>query len=430
MNATDIRYTLRTQLTAVRRWPIWGVPRGLRAYVLAVQMAAVGAIGVAAARTTFRATDLGLFLVLLSCAVIAIEATRRVEEPQGTRARDLYSIWCLPIAVLLPPVWALVAPIPLLLLTQWRVRRGLVYRRVFSGAAIGLSFGAASVVAHAVPGSPISQGLPPYVGAAVWPLVVVACGVVRWFVNIGLVVFAVRASDPETTLWELLSNRESVYSDLVEVSLGVLVTVVVAVHPALVLVALPSVLLQQRFLLHGQLVTQARIDSKTGLLNAHTWEREAVTEISRAQRTQTPLAVLLIDIDHFKSVNDRYGHLAGDRVLRAVADTLETELRDYDIVGRIGGEEFAVLLPATDAEQAGESAERLRRRIADVAVTLEGDQQLAHVHIRVTVSIGVTTTTSDRHALADVLATADLALYRAKGDGRDRVQVLAEDPSG
>ena len=118
--------------------------------------------------------------------------------------------------------------------------------------------------------------------ALLWATAVVACGLVRWFINISLVVIAIRGSDPETTLWELLTNRESIYSDLVEVSLGALVTIVVAVHPALVLVALPSVLLQQRFVLHSQLVTQSRVDVRTGVLNARTWEREATTPAAEA----------------------------------------------------------------------------------------------------------------------------------------------------
>lgn len=411
---------------AVRSWPVFSLPRRLFAYVTCVCTGAAVAIAVATVSTSFRAADVGLFLVMLACAAFAVEATRHIEEPQGTRVKDWYSIWCLPVAVLLPPVYALLAPLPLMALVDLRIRRGLLYRRVFSAAAISLSLGAASAIFHAL-SSPLAIQEPPTAAPVLtWAIVLICCSVVRWFVNVGLVLIAVRASDPETTLWELLSNRESVYGDLVEVSLGVLVTVVVAVHPALVIVALPSVLLQQRFVLHSQLVTEARIDGKTGLFNAHTWEREASTEVFRATRTKTPLAVLLLDIDHFKSVNDRFGHLTGDRVLRAVADAVNDEVREYDVVGRIGGEEFAVLLPATDGSQAEEVAERLRGRVA--GLTVPSDDTNDPAHIQVTVSVGITIHDGGQAELTPLLAAADLALYRAKNDGRDRVRLLTKSP--
>ena len=103
---------------------------------------------------------------------------------------------------------------------------------------------------------------------------------------------------------------------------------------------MPTVLLARRFMMHAQLLAKSRIDTKTGLLNAATWESEAAAEIARAVRTRSPLSVALIDIDHFKAVNDTYGHLAGDTALRAVSDALREQLRSYDLAGRFGGEEF------------------------------------------------------------------------------------------
>ena len=108
--------------------------------------------------------------------------------------------------------------------------------------------------------------------------------------------------------------------------------------------------LVRRFLVYPVLVAQSRTDSKTGLLNVSTWESEAEAELSRAIRTRNPVALALVDIDHFKLVNDTYGHLVGDRVLKAIAEALTGQSRDYDRAGRFGGEEFVLLLAQTTEE--------------------------------------------------------------------------------
>ena len=131
--------------------------------------------------------------------------------------------------------------------------------------------------------------------------------------------------------------------------------------------AVPTVLLARRFMMHAQLVAQSRVDTKTGLLNASTWEREAATEIARAIRTKSPLALALVDIDHFKLVNDTYGHLAGDKALRAVTDALRNQLRAYDLAGRFGGEEFAILLLTRDERWKGRTANCCRNEVPNLA---------------------------------------------------------------
>jgi diguanylate cyclase (GGDEF)-like protein len=207
----------------------------------------------------------------------------------------------------------------------------------------------------------------------------------------------------------------------------VLVAITSALSPTLLLLALPPVVLLQRSLMHQQLQAAARTDAKTGLLNATAWQREADTELSRAQRTHDPLALLLIDIDYFKRVNDTHGHLMGDQVLIAVATTLCGQLRDYDVVGRFGGEEFVVLLPGTDIVEACRVAERLRGRVRRLAVPAEDST------VGVTISVGVSLFRLHGADLIELLAAADLALYRAKQSGRDRVCLPAVDghkPSG
>jgi diguanylate cyclase (GGDEF)-like protein len=127
------------------------------------------------------------------------------------------------------------------------------------------------------------------------------------------------------------------------------------------------------------------------------------------------LAVVMLDIDHFKAINDRYGHPCGDEVLRHVVGQLTSCVRRIDLVGRLGGEEFAVVLPAIPAATALRAAERLRSQVADSTVAV-GDET-----IRVTVSIGVAMARDGDRTIEQALARADAALYTAKGTGRNRV---------
>jgi diguanylate cyclase (GGDEF)-like protein len=180
------------------------------------------------------------------------------------------------------------------------------------------------------------------------------------------------------------------------------------------------VFLVRRFLVFPILVAQSRRDSKTGLLNVSTWESEAEAELSRTVRTCNPVALALVDIDHFKLVNDTYGHLAGDRVLKAVAEALTGQSRDYDRAGRFGGEEFVLLLAQTTWWDACKIAERLRGYIASLEIPT--DDRPGAPTLRVTISIGVTAFgRGESYELTDLLAAADSAMYAAKQAGRNQV---------
>src|SRR6266700_2272744 len=177
------------------------------------------------------------------------------------------------------------------------------------------------------------------------------------------------------------------YNSTAELCLGVLVAFAAARSIFVLFYALPLVILLQRSLRHAQLVSASRTDAKTGLLNAATWQREAAREITRAARKHTPVAVAMLDIDHFKKVNDTYGHLAGDAVLTAIAAATRALLTDYDITGRFGGEEFAILLPHTSAAEAAEVTGWLRARIPHIPIP--GGGPARPMPSGVTVSIGV-----------------------------------------
>ncbi len=417
-----IRRLLR-RMTAIGDWPLWSLPRWLTVYVLTVVAVDAAAIGLAASFTTFTRANLALFGLLLGCTAISVELTRKAGEQGGT-IKDVQGVWELPAAILLPPLYALIVPVVRIALVQWRIRRAPVYRRVFTGAAIGLSYGAASVTFHSLyglipqdSGGMLSRG-------TVWTLLVAVSVLVKETVNKTIVMTAVKGADPATSIRTEVFSREPLYNDGAEICTGVLVTYGVAGNPLLALAALPVVTLLQRSLRHVQLVTDSRADSKTGLLNAATWEREATAEVSRAVRTRTSLAVAILDIDRFKVINDTYGHLVGDQVLKEIARALDSFLRDYDRAGRFGGEEFSLLLPQTRAVDAFRIANRVRANIAGLSIIVPGATGGERVHV--TVSIGVAALDSgSKREYSQLMAAADAALYRAKSGGRDQVQMIS-----
>lgn len=409
--------------SAVRSWQLWTRPRWLVSYICAVVLADVVLLAVAASSLTIRVHDLELFGALLVCAAATVELTRRLGE--GARVvKDVYAVWELPVAVLLPIAYAPLIPIVRLALTQLRVGQKPLHRRALTAAAIGISYLAAAVVFHATIGIVAGGSSNPGGHALAWMAILALCAAVQWSVNTALVLTAIKGADRTVSLRDIQFAREPIYNDISELCVAVLVTFCVANSILSLVFAFPFVTLLQRSSRHGQLLTESRADSKTGLLNAATWEREATAEVARATRAKTPVAVALLDLDRFKSINDTYGHLTGDQVIKEVARTLDTTLREYDLAGRFGGEEFSLLLPHTRATDAFRIAERLRASIAAlrfIAPGATGGERLS-----VTVSIGVAALDGGvQRQFADLLAAADAALYRAKAGGRDQVQMIS-----
>lgn len=167
----------------------------------------------------------------------------------------------------------------------------------------------------------------------------------------------------------------------------------------------------------SDLETLAAHDWLTGLYNRRHFEALAQAELARSQRYFRPLSMLMIDLDHFKTINDLYGHPIGDRVLQAVATVCLATKRDSDVVARIGGEEFAVMLPETIGTAAAQFAERLRKQITECAPVVDGEQ------LTVTASIGIVTGDLSTSGVASLMRHADQALYDAKRAGRNRVMV-------
>jgi len=173
--------------------------------------------------------------------------------------------------------------------------------------------------------------------------------------------------------------------------------------------------ISERKRLEDELKMLATLDSLTSVNNRRHFLELAEQELKRSRRYHKNLALLLIDVDYFKSVNDTYGHAAGDDALRALADKCLVTLRSTDLFGRLGGEEFAAILVETDAEAAQATANRLRQAVAEMAVHSQGET------IRFTVSIGVALLDGQDITLDRLMKRADIALYEAKRSGRNRV---------
>lgn len=407
----------------VRNWPLWQLDARLRDFVIAIICAAFAAAGVAAGLTPWRRGDAVMFGLLLGVGVIAIESSRRLGEAAGA-SKDAHGLWELPIAILLPPVYAMMAPLLAVAVTQWRVRRTVVHRRVFSAAAAGLSNGVASLVFHAVRADP-SRLPSTQEGLVGWGLLAAACGICRWLTSSALVITAVRLDDPGTWVSDLLGGGTGLAHDLAELCIGVLAAFCAAIGPVLLVFALPCGVLLQRSTRHAQMFDASRRDTQTGLLSPAAWRREAAVQVTRAAWAGNPQAVAIVHIDDFGAIEQTCGRVAGRWVLREVASTVASGTARCDLPGRIGRDEFIVLLAHANAIEAMCIAELLRARISELAVP--ADPGTAGPAANVTVSIGVATLTRTVSDLTDLLTAADVALYWAQCAGYNNVR-LAEGP--
>jgi diguanylate cyclase (GGDEF)-like protein len=178
----------------------------------------------------------------------------------------------------------------------------------------------------------------------------------------------------------------------------------------------------ERVLLSRELAREATTDYLTGAANRRSFMKRLGTELERVRRhPELRTALAVIDLDHFKHVNDTYGHGTGDAVLQHLVQVVGATIRPTDLLGRTGGEEFAILLPDTDLAQATALAERIRATVAGTP------HAYAHGPVTVTISVGVSVMHPGDAGVDDVLVRADLALYEAKSDGRDAVRVRTPD---
>jgi diguanylate cyclase (GGDEF)-like protein len=404
----------------VRDWAVWSLPRPLLVLWSVVTGGYLVWISQRLSSFHFQLDHLGLFAALVACSAVSVEVGRRASERSGV-VKDVYAVWELPVVFLLPSVYALIVPLIRLTLTQWRVKRAPVYKRVYTVAAIGIAYGCARLVYVSALPSDVQPRVYLWSHTSLWLAAAAAGAVTQWLVNQALIAPAIKLENPAASLRGELLAKETLQNDATELCAALLVAVGMTISGLILLIALPLATLLQRSFRHAQLLNDARADAKTGLLNVATWEREATAEVARAVRTFSPMAVALLDLDRFKLINDTHGHLVGDEVLRKIADTMTDVLRDYDVAGRFGGEEFVMLFPQTRAPDALRIAERVRAHIARLPVCASNGERIG-----VTVSIGVAALDAgSSRELPELLAAADAALYRAKASGRDQVQMIS-----
>src|SRR5205807_8884336 len=210
-------------------------------------------------------------------------------------------------------------------------------------------------------------------------------------------------------------------TDLALMSVGALGSLLWLTNPWFVPLCLGPLFLIYRSLLVPSLKEEARTDPKTELANMKHWNQLAQAEIERARRFGRPLSVVLADFDLLRDVNNRYGHLVGDQMIRRVADAIRAAVREYDVPARFGGDEFAILMPETTLAEAMAVAERIRRGVESIALKIaDGSSPAA------TVSVGVALFPGHGRTASDLLAAADRAVYQAKALGRNRVCAFAD----
>jgi diguanylate cyclase (GGDEF)-like protein len=415
----------RTRLWVVRRWPLWEMPRRLVVSIVVVEAAAVGLVIALAAREPIPDASQGLLAAILTgLAIVHTEVAigvERVRRRVGVDNHvDLSSVWTFAAALVVPPLLAVALSVVVQGHIWVRTARPRVplYRIAFTTATIVLAILAASAVVAYLGG-----GSPPFVGAGVFGTALAL--LVYTTVNSALVAGAIAMSAPQPDRALVLGRWDDNLLEIATLSLGALTAVALVSNPWLVLLALPPLLVLHRAVLVRHLEEAANIDGKTGLLNAAAWHTQAERALRRDSRTDGPRGVLVLDLDHFKAVNDTHGHLAGDQVLVAVAAALRAEVRDRDLVGRFGGEEFVVLLsgPAADETAGLEAvAERIRRRVADMRLEIPTPDGPLTV-TGLTVSIGGAVAPAESTDLRTLLQIADTALYAAKRAGRNVVRM-------
>jgi diguanylate cyclase (GGDEF)-like protein len=408
-----------------RRPSLSDLRRSARGYVLAFEaITLVTACWAMITAASADSLDWLRFTVLVAAGATHRWLSRRTEETRRDQAAsgphmDTSVVWILPGMVLLP-AWMAVVALILLRVQLYPVARRPLYRYTFGTAGILLA-ALASMAVIRLAGVSVDAAFG--VGGA---LALAGAGAAYFLVNAFAIAGVIALSSKSATWEQVAGSRRDNLGGALMVCLAVIAALATAHAWMAPLFLVPLLAALDWGALQIETARgDARTDHKTQLLNSRGWLEAAAREVVRARQ----VAVAVIDLDHFKQVNDTWGHPAGDAVLRAVGSVLRESTRHGDVVGRFGGEEFVLLLPDTDSAAAVAVAERVRRGIAAMRVEA-ADKRGRRVMIGGrTTSIGIAAGVGDGVELERLLRAADAALYEAKQQGRDRIR-SADWPAG
>lgn len=363
------------------------------------------------------------FASLAICATIHIQLSRRQEERRRSRQStvhiDLTAIWVFPAVLVLPVQLALLV-ILIVRVQRWFTARRPLNRFIFSTASLSC----AALLTHATIEAFGDLSMAELTGQDSLRqfLVLALGGLVYLGTQVGIIGGFFALGNQSPTARTVLGSKEDNELEAVTVALGMVTAILLANFPAALVIMVVVSVVGNRIAEVRQLQVDVRTDPKTGLLNMRGWREVAEREMNRSSRDSLPCALLMVDLDHFKSINDTWGHPAGDDVLEYVSHALRSATRPSDVVGRFGGEEFVLLLPDADTAEAEAAGERIRQTISELHVPTT-DKRGGPVAIsNRTTSIGVAVYPVHADALDALLQAADAAVYEAKEGGRNQVR--------
>ena len=386
-----------------------------KAHTLLVLICGAG-IGIAAWSATNIHAGIGGWITFAILGVAAAVAQLFPVHTPRNNAFSMSLVFTMPAVFLLP--LPLIALLPVVqLLPEWLKERYPWYMVGFNASNWMLDLFAAWGIAHVIQNHLIG-------GNAGKAVAGVAAAVVLTVLNHAKLALIISFARGLTVRSTGLLSFESLSNEGVLAIIGLAVASFWNSNPYLVAVALAPLLLIHRSLAVQALKEEARVDPKTGLFNARHFAASLAEELGRAARFDRPLSLIMADLDLLRDINNTYGHLAGDAVLRGIAEVFRQQLRHYDVPARFGGEEFSILLPETPPDQAFEIADRIRRNVAARLFEVETSSE----PIRATISMGVAGFPRDGHDMNELVHQADLAVYRAKLQGRNRVLDASDEP--
>ncbi|WP_307789503.1 GGDEF domain-containing protein [Lentzea californiensis] len=397
----------------VRDWPVWTLRQPALYYWLFIDIAALATVTYAIVSSeTPSPSEIARFAAIAGTAGAVIIGSTIYSHRLGETERNPWAahLCYLTAGILaLPPnllVLLLFGPALHCLLTQ----RPETHRWLFTLSATTLAvFTTRYVLGWADPHANI--------------VILTLAATLLLVLRAALIALGLKLRSPSATFEENVGEPIDAILGIVAVSIGGLMGCVAESNAVHVLIAGPSLALLERAAQLPQWRRSAQRDAKTGLANAVHWDTRARYELTKGASRTRPMAVMLLDLDHFKRVNDEVGHLAGDAALAAISLLLRGTVRRGDLVGRFGGEEFVVLLPEATPDEAEFVAERVRKAVAALRVPTMATDGKPHELHGLTVSIGVSTTTRFGYELPDLLVAADAALLAAKAYGRNLVSM-------